>query len=97
MPPLVGGMIAFYYRSIPLSWKMFVAVILSCGSLFVRWFVTGFAVHFIFPEDFVALDWPVRHYFFFASLLGPCAAVIPLHFFILFNERRRLERKLKGR
>src|SRR5579871_3369493 len=46
MPPLIAGLVLFYYRFIPLSWKIFVAVFLTCGSLFARWLITWLAVGF---------------------------------------------------
>ena len=96
MPPLLAGLILFYYRFIPLSWKIFVAVVLSCGSLFARWLITWLAVGFHFHGADV-LGWPARVCFFYASLLGPCAFVIPFHFIIVFAEETRLERMLRGR
>lgn len=95
IPALLGLTVAGYYKSIPLSWKMFVAVLLSCGSYFMRWFITLFGVHFSLLDDSPTLLWPVWRILFFASLLAPCVYVIPLHFVILLFERRRLERKSK--
>lgn len=96
IPAVLGLIVAGYYKFIPLSWKIFVAVILSCASYFMRWFITWFAVDFNFAGDSPVLLWPVWRVLFFAALLGPCAYVVPLHFVILFFERRRLERKLNG-
>jgi hypothetical protein len=97
VPSLLGGMIAVYYRLTPLSWKLFLAVILSCGSFFMRWFVTWFAVFFNFFNHSVYLGWGVRRVLFFSSLVGPCACLIPSHFMLLFFERKRMERNAKGR
>ncbi|HLX68776.1 MAG TPA: hypothetical protein VKV04_04025 [Verrucomicrobiae bacterium] len=90
VPAVLGVAIAGYYRFIPLSWKIFVAVILSCGSYFLRWFITWFAIDFNFAGDSPTLLWPVWRILFFAALFAPCAYVIPLHFVILFFEKRRL-------
>lgn len=97
MAPLLGGLIAFYYRFIPLSWKIFLAVIFSGGSFFMRSVTTWLALDFNFIDGSGVLQWPVRHFLLFASVLAPCAAVIPCHFIFLFTERKKLERKLKGR
>jgi hypothetical protein len=97
MPPLLAGLVLFYYRFIPLSWKIFVAVVLSCGSLFGRWLITWLAVGFHFPFDSGVLGWPARSCFFYASLLGPCLIVIPFHFIIVFAEESRLEGVIRGR
>lgn len=92
MPPLLTGLILFYYRFIPLGSKIFVTVVLSCGSLFARWLVTWLADGFHFPGDPTALGWPARLCFFYVSLLAPCVFLTPSHFIILFAEERRLER-----
>lgn len=94
VPALLGFIMVVYYKFIPLSWKLFVTVILSCGSYLMRWFVTWFAVDFHFSHP--VFLWPVWRILFYASLLGPFFYVIPLHFVILFFERRRLDRNMKG-
>lgn len=89
MPLLLAGLILFYYRFIPLSWKIFVAVFFSCGSLFARWLITGLVVGFNFGGGSGVLAWPARLCFFYGSLLTPCVFMIPFHFVILFAEERR--------
>ena len=97
MPPLIAGLILFYYRFIPLSWKIFVAVFLSCGSLFARWMITGLAVGFDFGGDPGVLGWPARLCFLYASLLAPCIFMIPFHFIILFAEEIRISKITRRR
>jgi hypothetical protein len=97
VPPLLAGLIAFYYRAIPLSWKLPVTVILSCGSFLVRWLVTWFAVDFNLIGDSGVLQWPAQRFLFVASLIAPCACLVPSHFIILFTEKILVAKKLKGR
>lgn len=93
IPALFGTMIAVFYRFAPLSWKVLLALILSCCIFILRWFLTWFAVDWNLLGPSALFDWQVRRRFLLGSLFGACGCVIPLHFVLLFFASRRMRKR----